>query len=82
MDKLNGLHSGTQIKEEGSRVEGGAIGYHEHPVTKELVIIKTWCVPNGEDDVDYESEVLEVHPPIICQIIKEIENIKNKIEKI
>jgi len=81
-DKINGLHSGTKFKEEGSRTNGGSTEYHEHPETGELIIVKTYCVPNGEDDVDYESDVIEVHPPIICKISKEIEKINNKIKNI
>ena len=81
-DKINGLNGRTKFKVEGSRTNGGETEYHEHPETHELIIVNTICVPNGEDDVDFESEVVEVHSPIICKIIKEIEIIKNKIKEL
>lgn len=66
--KANGLHSGTRFYDyyEGNyRIE-----YHEHPETKELVILRTWFVPDGDDDVAPDFEVLNVYPPIACELAK------------
>lgn len=81
-NKLNGLNGFTKFRERGSRTDGGSIEYHEHPDTHELIVVRTVCVPNGEDDVDFESEVLAVHPPMICLLSKQIEEITNKIKNL
>ena len=78
----NGLSSSTKFYEKGDRCGSGEIQYHEDPETHELIIINCWAVANGPDEVDFESEVLEVHPPIICSIMKKLVEIENKIKNI
>lgn len=78
MDKGSGLSSATKFYE---RVEGlHRVQYHIHPVTKELIVMDVWAVANGEDDIDYEWEVQEVHNPIIGEISKKLEEINQKIK--
>jgi len=77
MDKCNGLSSSTKFY---SRQEGQhTIQYHEHPETHELVVMDTWYVQSGEDDVDHEFEVIGVYSPDICKTSKMIEALKEKI---
>lgn len=83
-EKANGLHGGTEFFE---RVEGrDKISFHQHPATGELVIMRTWCVPNGEDDIDYEFEVEDVASKEVCervkQIVEEMKGLKEDIKKI
>ncbi len=66
--KATGLHSGTKFWEDSDN--GIKEEYHEHPETKELVILHTWSVPNGEDDVDFEFEVVGVYPPVACELAR------------
>jgi hypothetical protein len=76
--KCNGLHSGTKFYE---RKEGQhTIEHHEHPETGELIIMDTWYVQSGEDDVDHEFEVLAAFPPTICDISKRLSEIETKIK--
>lgn len=68
IEKVNGLHSGTMFYnyyEGRERVE-----YHEHPKTGELVIMRTWFVSSGEDDVDHEMELVGVWPRVGCMLAK------------
>lgn len=67
--KCNGLHGGTKFYEYSNdgRV---TIEYHEHPITGELVILRTWYVQDGADDVSGESEVMAVYPMTACELSK------------
>ena len=78
--KCNGLSSATKFysRDEGQHV----IQHHEHPETGELVVMDTWYVQNGEDDVDPEFEVLAVFPSEICQISKRLAEVENKVKAI
>lgn len=82
-EKANGLHGGTEFFE---RKDGqDKISFHQHPVTGELVIMRTWAVPN-EDDVDFEFEVESVSSKEVCERVKrlvdEIDLLKEDIKKI
>lgn len=67
--KCNGLHSGTKF--EVFKLDRGVTQeWHEHPDTGELVIINTWYVMNGEDDVDSDFEVVKVYPKVACELAK------------
>lgn len=67
--KCNGLSSATKFEvfDLGSGVKQE---WHEHPDTGELVVVNTWYVPNGEDDVDHDFEVIKVYPSVGCQLAK------------
>ena len=80
MDKCNGLSSSTEFY---SRMEGQhTIQYHEHPDTHELVVMDNWYVSDGQDDVSTEFEVIAVESPTICEILKKIVAIENKIKSL
>lgn len=79
-DKCNGLSSSTKFWEsfDGRTTRE----YHEHPETGELVVMDTWYVSAGEDDVDHEFEVIAVESPTICEISKKVVEIENKIKNL
>ncbi len=68
-DKVNGLHSGTRFYDFYTKNQT-RIEYHEHPKTHELIIVATWAVPNGKDDVDFEFEVTGIYPPTACELAR------------
>ena len=78
--KCNGLSSSTKFYE---RQEGQhTIQHHEHPETGELVVMDIWYVPDGEDDVSPEFEVLAVFPSTICEISKRLAEVEEEIKDI
>ena len=78
-DKCNGLHSGTKFYEKD--LHGGVkLEYHEHPDTHELVVVRTWYVSDGQDDVMPEFEVESVSEPIVCEIMQRLVSIENRIK--
>jgi hypothetical protein len=61
--KCNGLSSSTKIDKFTEDLGNGARReYHLHPETEEIIVMNTWYVQNGEDDVDHDFEVIEVIP--------------------
>lgn len=83
-EKANGLSGQTEFFE---RQDGrDKISFHQHPKTGELVIMRTWPVANGEDDVDFEFEVEDVASKEVCervkQIVVEMNQLKEDIKKI
>ena len=77
--KVNGLSASTKFYE---RNEGQhTIQHHEHPETGELVIVDTWYVSDGQDDVMPEFEVLAVENRFICDISKRLAELEKKIKK-
>jgi len=55
MEKCNGLHSGTVICEaydNKTKLEA-----HWNNDLKEVVIVRSWWVASGKDDVDQEFEI-------------------------
>jgi hypothetical protein len=69
--KANGLSSSTKFQEFDYPNTGITQEWHEHPETGELVIMDTWYIPNGEDDVDHDFEVIKVYPRVGCMLAKE-----------
>mgnify|MGYP001576219654 CR=1 FL=1 len=77
-DKANGLHSGTKFQEFSYPNSLKKQEWHQHPDTGELVIMDTWYVADGEDDVSPEFEVIKVFPKVGCEIAK-LNILKNQI---
>lgn len=79
--KLNGLHSGTIIRE---RHIGNGVReqYHQHPETGEIIVVNTWAVQDGEC-VSFESEVTKVYPyqKGLAECILSIEAISKSVDK-
>ena len=69
--KCDGLSSSTKFQE--FTYPNGRVTqeWHEHPKTGELVIMNTWYVPDGEDDVMPDFEVIKVFPRVGCMLAKE-----------
>lgn len=63
-DSVNGLSSATKIEERmlNSQIKEEV---HLHPESKKVVIIHSWWVMDGEDDVMPEFDVVRVYPSLL-----------------
>jgi len=70
IEKVNGLSSKTKFYSYYNKEGSFEIEFHEHPDTHELVIMRTWYVPSGEDDVDHDFEIEGVYSSVACELAK------------
>lgn len=80
--KMNGLHSGTVIRERAIQ-PGMKREWHEHPETGEIIVMDTWVVADGED-VQFESEVVQVIPKSkhLAELVRGLENLYQQLSKV
>lgn len=79
-EKANALTNKSQF-DEFSYFNGATTvtqQWHEHPETRELVIVDTWYVPD-EECVSQEWEVVAVYPTIGCMMAKINKGYHNKV---
>lgn len=81
MEKVNGLSSASKFWEKVEK-NGDVIQYHEHPVTGELVVLRTWFVDGGDGDVMPEFSLVGVSRPIVCQISKSMALCQQKVSQL